>query len=302
MLQNDYYGGEDHSTFNFKQFIEFCKSRSNIKSSQNNNNNNNENNNNSSSNSHELSWISLENSSNSDFLTTLIDCTPDLIQNKKNKSYEIRRSAEGSPACFGYVMSPLNSSDSNSSSSSSSNNNSNNNNTAHIHPTFIGYQKDHNWTFPRLLHKSRYFNIDSYPKLLLSGGKMVEAILAAGVGNYLEFKSIDALYYLNKNTKKNSSDLFELQKLPGSKADIFNSKIISALEKRSLMKVIQFAVDYGRRQEGLPVETLNENELAHGRALLRPQNKDSGKGLSTDAQTIDQQPEKPFVEIGRAHV
>lgn len=194
-------------------------------------------------------------------------------------------------------MSPLNSSDSNSSSSSSSNNNSNNNNTAHIHPTFIGYQKDHNWTFPRLLHKSRYFNIDSYPKLLLSGGKMVEAILAAGVGNYLEFKSIDALYYLNKNTKKNSSDLFELQKLPGSKADIFNSKIISALEKRSLMKVIQFAVDYGRRQEGLPVETLNENELAHGRALLRPQNKDSGKGLSTDAQTIDQQPEKLFVDF-----
>jgi RAB protein geranylgeranyltransferase component A len=169
--------------------------------------------------------------------------------------------------------------------------------SVHTHPTFFGYQQDHKLTFPSLLNQSRSFNIDSLPKLLLSEGKMVDQIVASSVGNYMEFKSIDALYFLTFEKKNDPSSALELQRLPGSKADIFNSKLISALEKRALMKVIQFAVDYGRRQEGLPVETLNENELARGRALLRPQNKDSSKSLSPDAQTIEQQPEKPFGEF-----
>jgi hypothetical protein len=221
----------------------------------------------------------------------LLDCSPEILEaSQPSKPIQVRRSAEGSPVCYGYQMTHLPPS-SNASTSSTAVESS-----SHTHPAFFGYQKDHRYNFATLIHNSRHFNIDSLPKLLLSDGKMVDAIIASSVGNYLEFKSVDALYFLNSGShgKQKIAAAPQLQRLPGSKADIFNSKMISALEKRSLMKVIQFAVDYGRRQEGLPVETLNENELAQGRALLRPQNKDSAKGISADALSIDQHPDKTF--------
>jgi Rab proteins geranylgeranyltransferase component A len=230
------------------------------------------------------SWIPLSHSSLDKI--KLIGCSPEILEiTQPPKPIQVRRSAEGSPVCYGYQMTHLPSSNPLIPGEESS---------SHTHPAFFGYQKDHRYNFTKLFHNSRYFNIDSLPKLLLSDGKMVEAIIASSVGNYLEFKSVDALYFLNTGQGKLKTTTPQLQRLPGSKADIFNSKMITALEKRSLMKVIQFAVDYGRRQEGLPVETLNENELAQGRALLRPQNKDSAKGLSAGALSIDQQPDKNF--------
>jgi cysteine desulfuration protein SufE len=64
------------------------------------------------------------------------------------------------------------------------------------HPCFFGYRPDHRPTVPRLLHESRSFQIDSTPKLLLSAGKMVDAIISSGVGHYLEFKSVESLFYV----------------------------------------------------------------------------------------------------------
>lgn len=230
------------------------------------------------------SWKSLEPSSHQEI--QLLSCTPEILENKQYpKPIQIRRSAEGSPACYGYQM--IRAPDVDITGESS----------CHTHPSFFGYQKNHRYTYPTLLSNSRYFNFDAVPKLLLSDGKMVDEIVASGVGNYLEFKSVDALYFISPENKKDPFSQLQIQKLPGSKADIFNSKMISALEKRSLMKVIQFAIDYGRRHDGLPVETLNENELASGRALLRPQNKDSSKSLPSDAQSVENNPTKPFREF-----
>jgi hypothetical protein len=108
------------------------------------------------------------------------------------------------------------------------------------------------------------------------------------VGHYLEFKSVESLFYVasgaagGKQASRGAegevevaeaATLLKLWQVPCCKKDIFNTKMFSALEKRSLMKLMQFAVDYGRAKDGLPVATLNENELAQGRSLFRPQNK-----------------------------
>ena len=54
----------------------------------------------------------------------------------------------------------------------------------------------------------------------------------AGVGNYLEFKTVDAIYYIREGGEG-------VVRVPSSKADIFTSSLLHALEKRALMKFLQ---------------------------------------------------------------
>mmetsp|Transcript_22056 Transcript_22056/g.41052 ORF Transcript_22056/g.41052 Transcript_22056/m.41052 type:complete len:845 (-) Transcript_22056:225-2759(-) len=174
--------------------------------------------------------------------------------------------------------------------------------SALCHPSFFGYRCDHQPTVNRMICDSRCFQIDSNPKLLLSAGKMVDAIISSGVGHYLEFKPVEKIFYVaSKSANKKvtvssnadeaealsaSAALLKLWQVPCCKKDIFNTKLFTALEKRALMKLMQFAVDHGRDKDGLPVTTLNENELAQGRSLFRPQNKLAvpvGKGAVEEA-------------------
>ena len=65
-----------------------------------------------------------------------------------------------------------------------------------------------------------------------------------------------------------------IHKVPSSKGDIFSSSLLQALEKRSLMKLLQYTIDRGQRLEGHKggATTLNERDMAMGRALRRSQN------------------------------
>lgn len=90
------------------------------------------------------------------------------------------------------------------------------------------------------ISKSRYFNIDLTAKLLLCSASSVELMIKAGISDYLEFKSIEAMYYIN-NVQPNN-----LLNVPCSKKEVFNSKLLTAFEKRILTKFLQFAHDYGR--------------------------------------------------------
>ncbi|KAG1474814.1 hypothetical protein G6F56_000122 [Rhizopus delemar] len=92
-------------------------------------------------------------------------------------------------------------------------------------------------TFDKLLKASRSYNIDTAPKLLNSREELVEVLIRSGVGRYLEFKSVDDLYIFDKAIKK-------LEKVPGSKEDVFTSKSISLIEKRKLMRFLTFAMEY----------------------------------------------------------
>ncbi|XP_031566062.1 rab proteins geranylgeranyltransferase component A 2-like [Actinia tenebrosa] len=81
----------------------------------------------------------------------------------------------------------------------------------------------------------RQFNIDLAPKMLFSRGPLVEAIISANISHYAEFKSVNKIVtYLNGS----------IEDVPCSRSDVFSSKLISAIEKRTLMKFLTFCIDY----------------------------------------------------------
>eukprot|EP01033_Poteriospumella_lacustris_P018708 gene18708-13476_t len=151
-----------------------------------------------------------------------------------------------------------------------------------VHPAFFGLLTAEKQQSAHLLTKDREFCIDTATKTIPGTGVFIDALIASGVSRYLEFKTSDAMFYLISGEHSSSSSLFSgsnqgvspiLWRVPCSKNDIFNSKQLSALEKRALMKFHQFVSDWGRTNAGADVTVLNENELAIGRSLYRPQNK-----------------------------
>lgn len=164
-----------------------------------------------------------------------------------------------------------------------------------LHPVFYGYRTDKTMTASRAAAKSRSFNIDLTPRVILAAGSYVDIIRSSGVGQYLEFKSVEKLFYLVEGAANTSPQLLAV---PCSKPDIFNSDLLNVLEKRALMKLIQFAVDYARQVQGTEVTRLNENELAEGRALLRPQNKEAvTEATGHKAEVFEHLASKSFVHF-----
>ena len=165
---------------------------------------------------------------------------------------------QGHPSCYSYVMDRAPTAPSSYSTSY---------NSSTCHPAFFGYIQHNDMTARRAWLKSRFFNIDGASRLLLGSSISVETMIASGVSKYLEFKSIEGVFYIN-----GPDDNYTV---PCTKSDIFSTKLLNALEKRALMKFLQSVVDWGQSRDGHEVTTLNERELAQGRALKRPQNKDA---------------------------
>lgn len=86
----------------------------------------------------------------------------------------------------------------------------------------------------------RQFNIDVAPKMLFSRGPLVEAIISANISHYAEFKVVNRiLTFLNGN----------IEDVPCSRSDVFSSKLISAIEKRTLMKFLTFCIDFENHED-----------------------------------------------------
>lgn len=82
--------------------------------------------------------------------------------------------------------------------------------------------------------------------------------------------------------------------VPCSKADVFTSKLLSAKDKRQLMKMLQFVTDWGYKRTGkAPVTLRNETELGQGRSLQRPQNKGV---VNLDAEGFADRPFGEFLQ------
>lgn len=92
-----------------------------------------------------------------------------------------------------------------------------------------------------ILKQSRQYSIDLTPKLTLSSGDLVQALLRSGVHRYLEFIPMGATF-IHLPTKGQCADEEALHRVPMSKAEIFQSKMISPVEKRLLMKFMQASV------------------------------------------------------------
>jgi len=88
-----------------------------------------------------------------------------------------------------------------------------------------------------MMEKWRHFNIDLTPKVLFSRGALVELLIHSNVSRYLEFRNVT-------RTLTVLSDTNHLQHVPCSRADIFNSKFVSVIEKRMIMKVLTFCMNY----------------------------------------------------------
>lgn len=158
----------------------------------------------------------------------------------------------------------------------------NTDNVATIHPSFQNYTKHNNLTLQRALDRNREFNIDITAKIIYSAGDFIDCLIKSGVAKYLEFRSLEGLFYLvedisTPNVKLHDSsvkpDVLRLWKVPCSKGDVFNTTQLNAIEKRTFMRFLQFISEWGMAHAGKELYSLNEKELALGRSLHRPQNK-----------------------------
>lgn len=79
--------------------------------------------------------------------------------------------------------------------------------------------------------------LDLAPRTLLAAGTLVDLLIQTGVGHYLSFRPVDATFlYLSSP----ESSLGEgLQKVPASRSDVFQSKSLSMVEKRLLMRFLK---------------------------------------------------------------
>ena len=153
---------------------------------------------------------------------------------------------------------------------------------------------------------------DLFPRLTLSRGPITSLLVESNTASYLEFKALEASFMVKEEKTEvvsptahgdiTSSVSWSLQRVPSSKADVFNAPdtALSLLEKRRLMKFLLFAQDKERQatedaakdaaatekesdvaaigvSSAASVQRLNEKELGSGRSLLRPQNKSSGE-------------------------
>ena len=81
----------------------------------------------------------------------------------------------------------------------------------------------------KIENQSRRFNIDLSPRLLYSRGDMVELLISSNISRYTEFKSVTRVL-----TRLGG----RLEQVPSSRSDVFNTKQISVVEKRILMKFL----------------------------------------------------------------
>ena len=78
---------------------------------------------------------------------------------------------------------------------------------------------------------SRKYALDVSPKLILSTGPLVQLLVQSDVSKYMEFKSLQAAY-LSQDAGATPV------RVPCSKSDVFQSTVISLVEKRLLMKFL----------------------------------------------------------------
>lgn len=156
-------------------------------------------------------------------------------------------------------------------------------------------------TKEQLLAKSSSFSIDINPRLVLSSEELVETLITSGVGQYLEFTAVQHTYVHFQPAEPKTISTQQVDtvwEVPCSKKDVFQSKLLGMVEKRQLMKFLQFVADYGETHIiGEDVGTKNERSLALGRALKRPQNKTNQADDDAIARYLD----APFQELLEKH-
>ncbi|XP_050998125.1 rab proteins geranylgeranyltransferase component A 1 [Acomys russatus] len=90
-------------------------------------------------------------------------------------------------------------------------------------------------TYSQIIKEGRRFNIDLVSKLLYSRGLLIDLLIKSNVSRYAEFKNITRILAFREGN---------VEQVPCSRADVFNSKQLTMVEKRMLMKFLTFCMEY----------------------------------------------------------
>ncbi|XP_005092402.1 rab proteins geranylgeranyltransferase component A 2 [Aplysia californica] len=96
------------------------------------------------------------------------------------------------------------------------------------------------WTVGDISDDYRRYCFDLSPRVLHCCGDLVQLLIRSDVARYCEFRTVSRVLTLLKG---------QLQQVPCSRADVFSSSIVSLIEKRLLMKFLQFAAVYDTKPE-----------------------------------------------------
>ncbi|KAH8316671.1 hypothetical protein KR067_012864 [Drosophila pandora] len=114
-------------------------------------------------------------------------------------------------------------------------------------------QGDHRWTRDSVMAKSRRFSLDLCPRILYAAGELVQLLIKSNICRYAEFRAVDHVCMRHNE---------EIVSVPCSRSDVFNTKSLTIVEKRLLMKFLTACNDYGE-------DKCNEDSLEfRGRTFL----------------------------------
>ncbi|NWV30774.1 RAE2 geranylgeranyltransferase, partial [Grantiella picta] len=95
-------------------------------------------------------------------------------------------------------------------------------------------------TYSQIVREGRRFNIDLVSKLLYSRGLLIDLLIKSNVSRYAEFKNATRVLTFREG---------KVEQVPCSRADVFNSRQLTMVEKRMLMKFLTFCLDYEQQPE-----------------------------------------------------
>ncbi|GFV16579.1 rab proteins geranylgeranyltransferase component A 2 [Trichonephila clavipes] len=91
------------------------------------------------------------------------------------------------------------------------------------------------WTTSAFMENRRKFNIDLAPKIMFARGSLVELLISSNIARYAEYQCITrVLTYINGH----------IEQVPCSRADVFSTKNVTVVEKRMLMKFLNFCLKF----------------------------------------------------------
>ncbi|NWR66155.1 RAE2 geranylgeranyltransferase, partial [Bucorvus abyssinicus] len=102
-------------------------------------------------------------------------------------------------------------------------------------PSETSAQEPKKITYSHIVREGRRFNIDLVSKLLYSRGLLIDLLIKSNVSRYAEFKNVTRILAFREG---------KVEQVPCSRADVFNSKQLTMVEKRMLMKFLTFCLDY----------------------------------------------------------
>lgn len=89
------------------------------------------------------------------------------------------------------------------------------------------------WTVDEFEKQWRRFNFDLAPRVLYSSGDMVRLLIQSDISRYCEFKLVSRILTIHDD---------QVQCVPCSRAHVFNSKAVTMLDKRMMMKFVKICL------------------------------------------------------------